>query len=180
MALFAGDIKLAQPLKDPLSQIGVQSQGNLADALGKIRSRATTSSRASGRPQGVYQGQAIDRAGASAGRGINDALYGALGTTSYNDFRNQQQFERQMALAKEIGDKMSPSTAEEVLGGLSQGVKLGAKGAGIYQALGNGSTPRTSSALDLYNPGSTGASRYGLGSNPFAVPPSYDYSQWGG
>lgn len=133
--MTASDVKLANPLKPVLGGYAQKGQGSLAEALGRIGNQAKTSSAASGRIQGDYQPFALGQANTLASRNINDVLGGVLGGTSYNDAKAQQEFERQMSLAREIGDINSPSLAEEILGGLSGGVNLGAKGKGLYDAL---------------------------------------------
>lgn len=178
MPLVAGDVKLADPLRKPLGAIGAKAQTGLADALGRLRTRAQTSKVVSGRPQGGYEDQALEQAGTMAGRGIDDSLYNVLGSGSLQDVKSQQEYQRKMALAKEIGDMMSPSTAEEILGGLSQGVNLGAKGKGIYDALGQGNDysgprPSSSSSLNLYKPG-------GYAPQMPSYEEPYDYRQWWG
>lgn len=179
--LLASDVKLADPLKKPLAGIGAQGQSALATALGKLRMQATESNRVSGRPQGTYQDFALNQAGEQAGRGINDALYGALGGVSYQDLKNQKEYERQMALAKEIGDKMSPSVAEEILGGLTQGVNLASKGKGIYDALGQskpsggGSNPLSLGSSSGFDP-----SMVSYNPDPYGRQQSYDWWSGGG
>lgn len=163
--LGAADIGLSDPLKDPLGKIAGQTQGNLSNALGRIKGQAATSSIASGRPVGQYQGEAIGRANTLASRGINDALGGTLGGASLKDKQNQIEFENNMALANEIGALNAPNLLQQVLGGVGGAANTGLKFKGLSDALGkNGSTgssyQETSPSLNYYNPGSSGYSRY--------------------
>lgn len=162
--MTAGDVKLADPLKELTSGYGKTAQGGLSDALGRITNQAKKSQIASGRVQGDYMGQALGRSNSLASQKINNTLGGVLGGVSLKDLQSQQEFERQMALAQEIGDLNSPSTLQEVLGGLGGGADLALQGKGLYDALGRGkgggSYRGASPSLDVYDPYSIGYARY--------------------
>jgi hypothetical protein len=116
--LTAGDIKLADPLKDPLSGVGAKRQMSLEEMLGRVSKRNRAGQIASGRPMGEYTGRELGFAGDISGRGIEDALYGSLGGASYKDVVNEQEHQRKLALARRIGKAMSPSVGQEILGGI--------------------------------------------------------------
>lgn len=133
--LFASDVKLADPLKPALAGYNRQAQGSLTAALGSGLEQGRTSARASGRVMGDYAGKELGRASSLASRGIENSLTGSLGQTSLKDMLAAREHQKKLALAKEIGDLMSPSLAQEILGGLSQGVNTGTQGYSLYQAL---------------------------------------------
>lgn len=153
--LLASDVKLADTLKPVLGGYNKKAQGSLSDALGRATSQGVRSASASGRTMGDYTGQALGRANTQASQNIENSLAGSLGQTTLQDTIAQREHEKKMALAKEIGDMMSPSMAQEVLGGLSQGVNLGTQAYGLSQALGGGSgaSPSYGSSLNLYESG---------------------------
>jgi hypothetical protein len=143
MALVAGNVKLLEGLKKPLGAVADKAKGNLAEALGRVQLRSRVSQEVSGRPIGGYAEEEIGRANDMAGRGVDDALYGILGSGSFDDYRAEQDFQRQKALAERIGDMMSPSTFSQVVGGLSGVAKTGLQAKGLYDALGSVRAPRS-------------------------------------
>lgn len=136
MALFAGDIKLTDALKDPLKKTAKVGQDRLSSALGRVNDRFAAGASASGRPVGEYAPAEIGRAGELASRGIDDRLLGVLGQGSYGDYKGQRDFDRQMALAEEIGGLLSPSLAQEIFSGIGSAAQLGGQAYGLSKALG--------------------------------------------
>jgi len=141
MAFMAGDVKLIDSLRDPLKTIRNKSQGSLSDFLGKIGAQQKTSATASGRVPSAYAPAELGRAGTRASTGIEDMLSNALGGTSYDEILKQKEHERNMALAKEIGDLQSPSTWEQVLSGLGGGARAGGQFYSLYNSLNRPSDP---------------------------------------
>lgn len=139
--LMAGDVKLLDPLKAPLGGINQQGQNSLADALGKSKAQARTSQIVSGRPKGQYIGEVLGRANTMASRGIEDAVAGTLGGASLKDLQNEQEFQRNMALAQELGDLNSPSVWQEILSGLGGGAGTALQFKGLYDALNRNRAP---------------------------------------
>ena len=177
--LLASDVKLADQLKPVIGGYNKTAQTSLADALGRSTAQGKKSAVASGRSMGGYAGEAVGRASTKSSQGIENSLAGILGQTTLNDTIAQREHEKKMALAREIGDLMSPSAAEEVLGGLSQGVNLASQGTSLYQALGqgggSGASPSYGSSLNLYdqtNPFQTNLSKIRGAEKP------YDYSRY--
>ena len=167
MALLASGINLNDALKDPLSDIGRNSSGRLETALGRVKGRFNTGSMVSGRPQSQYFDEQIGNAETMGQRGIEDALYGVLGGSSYQQQIAERDHARKMALAKKLGSINSPSTLQEVLGGIGlAGQTLPAFMGGAnalykrYNSGGNASIPQGN--LSLFNNNQTGLARYGL------------------
>ena len=133
--LVAGKVPLLDELKDPLTGIKQKRQGSLDSALGKISNRSKISATSIGRPQGEYAGFSMGQAGEMGSRGIDDALLGVAGTGSYNDVLAEQDYQRNLALADELGSLNSPSTFEEIMGGLSGAGNAAGKFGGLYKAL---------------------------------------------
>lgn len=159
MAFMTGsDVKLLDPLKDPLSKINKKSQSSLQDALNQIGARQTASANASGRVQGQYAPAELARAGNQASLGIEDALAGAYGGASYDELKKQQEHEQNLALAREIGDLTAPSVLEQVLSGLGGGVRTGGQAYALYNQLGNqgGYSNRTPVDFGFSNPSTFG------------------------
>lgn len=136
--MTAENTKLLDPLKGTYAGYNQAGQNSLADALGTLTNQAKTSQLASGRVQGQYIPQALGRANTMASQGITNSLGGALGDASLKDAQSQQEFERQMALAREIGSINSPNTLQEIIGGLSGAAGTIGSGASLYQALNRG------------------------------------------
>jgi hypothetical protein len=114
MALFAGNVKLSSDLSKSLNPIRKKSRANLSEALGEMGTRAESGRQATGRIQGSYAQDELAAAGDMAGRRIDDTVGNVLGTASLQDFQNAQEHERQMALAKEIGDMFKPNRVQEI------------------------------------------------------------------
>lgn len=120
----AGDVKLLEPLKGAYGGYAKDAQTSLASALGTLGNQAKTSAIASGRVQGSYQPFALNQAGTLASRGINDTLGAQLGQSSLEDMIKQQEFERNMELAKRTGSLNSPNSLQMALGALSGAANL--------------------------------------------------------
>lgn len=152
--MTAGDVKLADPLKETYSGIGAKRQASLEEMLGRVKSRNRASQIASGRPMGSYTAPTLDFAGTSAGRGVEDALYGSLGGASYKDVINDQEHQRKIALAKRIGSLMSPSLAQQILGGIGMAGQVApaliGAGKSIYGSFQGSQNPTVGSNLRLY------------------------------
>jgi|SRR5712671_7871911 len=133
--LLASDVKLADTLKPVLSGYNRKAQGSLSDALGAGLGQAKTSSRASGRAFGNYTGQTLGRANTMASQNIENSLAGSLGATSLKDVMAEREFQKKMALAREIGDQMQPGQLEQILGLVGQGANAGMQGYGLYNSL---------------------------------------------
>lgn len=112
----ASDVKLIGPLKDSYRGYANDAQNSLSSALGMIGNQAKTSAIASGRTQGSYQPFALNQAGTIASRGINDTLGAQLGQASLEDMIKQQEFERNMELARKTGGLNSPNGLQMALG----------------------------------------------------------------
>lgn len=132
----ASDVGLLEELRNPLAEINKKRQAGLQGSLGRLGTRETASSRASGRVSGEYIPQELEIAGKRASRGIEDTLGGALGGASYDELLKQKEHEQNLALANEIGALSAPTLLEQILGGLSGGGKAGAQFYGLYNALG--------------------------------------------
>lgn len=164
MALLASGINLNDTLKDPLSAIGQGASGRLEGALGRIRTRFNAGASASGRHASPYFDETIGDAANLGERGIEDSLYGVLGGASYKNRLGERDHLRKMELAKRIGSMNSPSTLQEVLGGIGlagQTIPAFIQG-GNALASGLKKSPSGSlpPSLSLYNSGSTGLARY--------------------
>ncbi|MCI0562723.1 MAG: hypothetical protein MN733_29940 [Nitrososphaera sp.] len=142
MPLVAGGVKLLRDLKDPLTGISAKRRGSLESELGRLTGRARAGQIATGRPQGEFIGQELGRAGDLGSRRIDDALLGILGEGSLRDFRSEQDFQRNAALAEEIGAALAPSLLQQITSGLGGLGQAGLQGAGLFQALRR--RPRTS------------------------------------
>jgi hypothetical protein len=155
MALFAGDIKLNDKLRDPLAAINKSSQDKLTAALGTIGTRQKTSNMASGRVMGEYAPAELARAGTQASTSIEDQLLGALGGTSYSEHLKEQEHQRDLALAKEIGSLNAPSTLQQVLGGLGGVANVAGQFGSLYKGLSKRPTTARPdlSFNDFYNSG---------------------------
>jgi hypothetical protein len=160
MSLFAGDVKLNDSIRGPLSSINKKAQGGLEAALGRIGSRQKASSVASGRVEGTYAPAELARGGAQASSGIEDALLGALGNTSYDEMTKDHDQEQNLALANEIARLNAPSVLEQVLSGLGGGAKAAGGFASLYKSLNRNQTGGSlPPSLSLYSPYS-GYARY--------------------
>jgi hypothetical protein len=167
--LTAGDVKLVDPLKDPLSGINKKSQGSLQSALGRIQAQSLASGRASGRGKSSYIPQELNRASTIGSRGIEDTLYGSLGSVSLKDTLAALEHQRNLALVNEIGDNMSPSLLQEILGGLGAAGQAGANVSGIYNSLG-----KRGASGGPHSYGSSRASNFGLN---YPQIPDFGYGQ---
>lgn len=136
--LTAGGVKLIDKLKSPLGGYNQQAQGSLQDALGRIGTRQNASAKASGRVRGEYGQAELNRAGTRASGAIEDTLLGSLGGTSYDEVLKQKEHQRNLMLAKMIGDANAPSALEQVLSGLGGGARAGGQFYSLYNALGKG------------------------------------------
>ena len=160
MAFMAGDVKLIDSLKQPLSGYATAAKGSLQDALGRITARSQAGQQASGRPQGEYAGQQFEQASMMGQRGIDDTLGGVLGNASYGEAIAAKKFDRDMALAKRIGALNKPSTLSQVFQGIGGAADAVGQAKGLYDSLGTGggsssygtSGPSYSSKLRLTNP----------------------------
>lgn len=133
--MTAGAIKLRDPLKDPLSGISQQRQSSLQDTLGRITANSRASQAASGRPMGEYAGYALGNANTLASRGIDDSLYGVIGNTSYKEDRADRDHLRKIELAKKLGKMNSPSTLQEIIGGIGSLGPLIPAGQSLYRSM---------------------------------------------
>lgn len=133
--LAASNVPLLDQLKDPLSGINKKAQANLQDILGQLGTQATTSAKASGRTTGSYAPAELARVGTNASNTIQDTLLGALGGTSYDELLKQKEQERNLALARRIGDLSAPSLLQQILGGLGSGAQTGAQFYSLFHAL---------------------------------------------
>ena len=154
MAFMAGDVKLIESLKQPLSGYATAAKGSLQDALGRITARSKEGQQATGRVQGNYGAEQIGQAGMMSERGIEDRLNSVLGNASYGDTLAQKKFEQDMALAKRIGKLNRPSTLTQVITGLGGAVDTGVQAKGLYDALNRPSSR-------------AGNVQFGLSSNPY-------------
>lgn len=130
--LDASGVKLIDQLRQPIQKANRQAQDPLQAALGRLSSRQTASNKASGRVLGEYAPAELSRAGSRASTGIEDVLSGALAGGSYDEVLKQQEHERSLALAQEIGDLSAPSVLEQVLAGLGGGGRAGAQFYQLY------------------------------------------------
>lgn len=162
----AADIKLADPLKAPLGSINTKGQGSLQSALGRIQTNATASNKASGRPTGQYQGQVTGQANTAASQGIENSLAGVLGNASLKDAKNEQEYQENLKLAKEIGAINAPSLIQEIFSSIGKGANTAGEFKGLYDALGNKNKGYSSSS---------GENNYGLAKNPYGRNPFADY-----
>lgn len=160
--ITAKDVRLIDPLKKTVGGYAQAGQSSLADALGKINNQITASQIASGRQPGQYTGQALTRADILASRGINDTAAGVLGQTSLKDTQNEQAFQDNMALAREIGALNSPSLIQEILGAVNGTADAAGKAKALYDAIGS------------RNQNYSGSTTYGVSANPFV---RYDTSR---
>jgi len=133
--LTAGNVKLIDPLKDPLTGINKRAQGSLQAALGRIQGQSLASGRASGRISGSYIPQELNRASTMGSRGIEDTLYGGLGGASLKDMLAAQEHQRNLELVNEIGGELSPSILQQIFGGLGAAGQAGAGISSIYSSL---------------------------------------------
>jgi hypothetical protein len=160
----AGDIKLAKPLQSPLSGIAGKSRSRLQDILGQRTDQIRQDQLVSGRPMGEYTGFALGQASDAAGRGVDNSLYGVLGDASLRDYRSNQDYQRQMQLAKEIGDLNRPSLIQEISGLLTGAGTSAGSFKNIYDQFSNrpkiSTTRSTAPALNYYDPGTSGYGRY--------------------
>lgn len=131
--MTAGSVKLLDPLKASFGAINTGGQKSLADALGTLGTQARTGQMASGRAMGGYTGQALGRANTMASQGIENTLGGTLGASSLQEMKAQQEHQRNLALARLVGEQNSPSTLMEVLGGLGNAAQSGAALYGAYK-----------------------------------------------
>lgn len=148
--MSASGVRLIDQLRDPLTGINKQRQESLKGSLGRIGSRQTASSRASGRVLGEYAPAELSRAGGMASRSLEDTLLGALGGASFDETRKQQEHQASMALAREIGALSAPSLLQQVLGGLSGGARTGMQFGQLYGALNKPSSPKGRIPQDFY------------------------------
>ena len=119
MALFAND---APP--DLAAVLGNQANQNIAginDQYGQAKKRLISQQSTGGRLRSkVSNYQFGDLAKAQAGdvSGVYSGLADALGGVPAEDYLNQNDYQRNIQLAKLIGDLNKPSALQEALGGL--------------------------------------------------------------
>lgn len=157
----AKDIKLLDPLKGYTEANRARGQGGLDAALSGITGQNAESMKARGVTHSDYIPAELTRAGGAASRGLEDTLLGQLGGGTYDEFKKEQEHQRNLDLVNEIGALSAPTLLQEILGGLSGGAKTGLQFSQLYSALkkpqdgleyGNYSGPRPSygSRLNLY------------------------------
>lgn len=157
--LFSGDVKLNKSLLDPINKIGQKSRASLEGALGRVQGRNRAGQEASGRTQGEYTGQELGRASTMANRGVEDTLAGALGGASYDELMAEQEHQRNLALANEIGKSSKPGLLEEVLGGIGATAPLLLTGSSLYKNR-RKPTQNLPPKLSLFDSESMGLGRY--------------------
>ena len=134
--LGAGDVKLLDnyDLKSSLKKTNKGVQDRLQEALGRIGSRQAISSGAyAGRVRGEYAPQELQRAGQQESAGIEDQLTRLLSEGSYDEAVKQNEHEKDLALAREIGNLNKGSSAQELLAALGEAGQLGGTAYGMYR-----------------------------------------------
>lgn len=121
-------------LQDTLQKQAQSRSAGIQDQYTQARKRLVAQQAASGRlMSGVadYPLTDLDTSEGSALSGVQDSLANALAGVPAEDYLNQNQFQRQLSLAKEVGSLMQPSTLDEVMQGIGGATKIGATVAGF-------------------------------------------------
>ena len=162
MALFGSDVELLGQLKEPLSGISRKRRGSLEESLGRISGQLQRNAGIAGRPQSDYIPQELTRASERSLQDVDNALLGVLGEGSLQDYNDEQDYQRNIKLAKEIGSILSPSIIQQIAGGLGGAGNAALQFKSLYDSLGR--QPRTSSGLppnlSLFDPSSSGLEYY--------------------
>lgn len=147
MAMMAGGVQLDPELMKILGEIRKPQSENISSSYSRLRGTL---------PQGsTYATERFDKLGGLSQGGLKTNLESVLGNTSYGDWKNERDYQHNVALAERIGGLMAPSVLQQVLGGLSGAAQAGGD---IYGAYSNFSKrpqkkagPGISSSYDLYD-----------------------------
>lgn len=128
MALLPGT------LEEALSNQAASQTAQTKDTYAQNRRRLVAGQAASGRlMSGVADYPLTDLDTAEAGdlSGIQTNLQDALAQVPAESILNQNQFKRQLDLAKYVGSLMQPSTLDEVFQGIGAATRIGGTAAGF-------------------------------------------------
>lgn len=133
--LLASDVKLPSNLTTVLGQQGQGAQNSLNDVYSRIKSQFGADQKARGVRSGDPNDYFSSRIGTGqnmSNLGLRGGLESVLGDTGYKDTLSERDYQQNYELAKRIGDLMSPSILEQVLGGLGGGAQAGGQFYGLY------------------------------------------------
>lgn len=126
MAMMASGVQLNPELTKILGDIGTPQSKNISDSYAKLRGGIS--------PNSDYATSRFNKLGTLAQGNLKSNLEGALGSSSYGDWKSQRDFEQNYALAKLTGELNAPSTLEQVLGGLGGAMRTGGDIYGLYNS----------------------------------------------
>lgn len=131
----ASDINLNPSLTKTLGTIGTGAQGKISDIYGRMRTQMASDARPKSVGPGSYADQRFTTGQGISNKNLGAGLENVLGNEGYESWKNQRDFNQNMALANYTGALNKPSLLEQALGGLSGGAQLGGQGYGLYQSL---------------------------------------------
>lgn len=148
------DPSLAKALGAPMKK----GQNDIGSVYDRIRTGFKADSKARGVTEGSYAPGRINTAQDLSEQDLTNRLQAVLGDTAYKDFQGDRGYSQQEGLAREIASLNSPSTLEEILGGLGGAAGVGG---GLYAALGNRKTPAPAQPLPYWALNGYGSQDYG-------------------
>lgn len=168
-AAQASGVKLNTTLADALGGIGAGQSQNIAGTYGNLRSQAASGAGPKGIAPGSYADQRFITGQGLANQNLGAGLEGVLGNEGYQSFKNNRDFNQNMALAQYTGEINKPSLLEQALSGLGGGAQAGGMAFGLYNSLkknpsqnpGTNYTPTSTPDYGYYNSGGSGLNLYG-------------------
>lgn len=157
MPMYASDVKIAPDLSSAIGGIGKNAYGAINSNYDAAKQKMLQDANARGMAPGGPNSYGSQRMATSQGLdvgGLESAIGGGLGDTSYKDKLAQREFEQNKSLAEEAASLNKPGLLEQILGGIGQ---VGGPMAQAYGAWGGRKTQNVGggggNAYDIMNPG---------------------------
>jgi hypothetical protein len=163
-ATQASGVGLNPTLTDVLGGIGSTQQGNIGSTYNNLRTQAKgNGATPAGIAPGSYADQRFTTGQNLANQNLKAGLGGVLGNEGYQSWKNQRDFNQNMALAKYTGALNKPSLLEQALGGLSGGAQVGGMVSAMRKPKSQGTyyQPTSDPNYGYYNSGGSGLNLYG-------------------
>jgi hypothetical protein len=126
--ILPSEITIPGELTKVLTQTGQKPKAAIGSIWDRLRTQAATDARPGVSRRmgpGSYYGDRLATGENLAGGGLQTALEGVGGNTTYGDWKSERANQQAMALAKLSGGMMQPNSLEEALTALGGAARLG-------------------------------------------------------